>query len=66
MVRFTNDPYDTSKCVRIINPCQQAMYMKHGVYPIDIYIGYDNKMVFIFIKEETKLVYEKWLNYELK
>ena len=41
------------------------MYIKHGVHPIDIYIGYDNKMVFIFVKEETKIIYEKWLNYEL-
>ena len=65
MVRFTDEPYDVTKCVRIINPLQQTMYMKHGVYPIDIYVGYGGKMVFIFLRDETKLVYEKWLNYEL-
>lgn len=65
MVRFTNEPYDASKCVRIVNPVQQAMYMKQGVYPIDIYVGFDDKTVFIFLRESTKDVYKKWLNYEL-
>ena len=64
MVRFTTDEYDASKCVRIVNPVQQAIYMKHGVYPIDIYVGYSNKVVFIFLKEETKEVYEKWLKHD--
>lgn len=64
MVRFTTEYYDASKCVRIVNPAQQAMYMKHGVYPIDIYVGYNSKIVFLFVKDDTKDVYEKWLNHD--
>lgn len=66
MVRFTDEPYDASKCVRIVNPAQQYRYMKHGIYPIDIYPGYGDRNVFIFYKEDTQEVYEKWINHELE
>lgn len=65
MVRFTDEPYDVSKCVRIVNPAQQYKYMKHGVYPIDIYPSYDGRNVFIFYRDDTKEVFDKWVNHEL-
>lgn len=65
MIRYTNELYDASKCVRIINYIQANKYMKNGVYPIDIYPGYDNKIVFIFLKESTKDLYERWISHEL-
>lgn len=66
MVRFTNERYDVTKCRRIVNPKQAALYMKHGVYPVDIYIGYDNIIVYVFVDSQTKELYEQWINYSLK
>jgi hypothetical protein len=39
--------------------------------PKDIYVSVDNKtdekiLVYIFLKEDTREAYSKWLNYELK
>lgn len=65
MIKFVNDLYDASKCVRIVNPSQQYKYMKHGIYPIDIYPGYDGRIVYVFIKDETKEIYQKWIDHEL-
>jgi hypothetical protein len=62
--------YITSEIVRIINPKQYLSYIKHGVYPIDMYASMDEKtnniiLAMIFLKEDTSEVYKKWCNYEL-
>ena len=62
--------YIPSEIVRIINPKQYLSYIKHGVYPIDMYSSMDEKtnniiLAMIFLKEDTSEVYKKWCNYEL-
>lgn len=64
MVRFTEENYDTKKCVRIVNPKQCAAYMRHGVNPIDIYANNDT-MVFIFLRDETKELFQRWIDHTL-
>lgn len=50
--------------VKIVNGLQATMYISHNVKPIDIFVGYGNKLVYVFDKKETKEVWRKWLNYE--
>lgn len=63
-------PYTEKEVCRIVNPKQYNLYMKHRVFPIDIYpsIGSDQKdvIVYIFLIEETKELYNKWLNHTLE
>lgn len=49
--------------IAIVNYKQASMYIKHGVKPIDLY--YDGVLVFVFNRDETKEVYDKWCKYEL-
>ncbi|MBC5995483.1 hypothetical protein H8923_01805 [Romboutsia hominis] len=50
--------------VRILNPKQAGLYIKHGVKPIDII--YTDALVFIFEKnKKTVELHRKWLNREL-
>lgn len=50
--------------VRILNPKQAGLYVKHGVKPIDLI--YTDALVFIFEKNEvTSDLHRKWLNREL-
>jgi len=39
--------------------------MKNGVNPVDLYVDADDNLVMIFLKSETKELYEKWRRYEL-
>ena len=62
--------YDNKDVVRIFNPKQRDLYLMNGIMPKDIYVSVDNKteekiLVYIFLKEETREAYSKWLNYEL-
>lgn len=62
--------YTATEVVRIVNPKQAKKYIQLGIYPIDMYVSYIDKtdttaIVMIFLKEDTKEAYEKWLNYEL-
>lgn len=62
--------YNLNEIIRIINPKQCLLYIKSGVYPIDMYTSVDERtnnavLVMIFLKEETTEVYKKWCNYEL-
>lgn len=52
------------------NPKQSLLYIKNGVYPIDMYASIDDKtnnsiLAMVFLKEDTADVYKKWCNYEL-
>ena len=56
--------------MRIVNPKQYLLYIKNGVYPIDMYTSIDEDtnniiLAVVFLKEETTEVYKKWCNHEL-
>lgn len=51
--------------IKIPNYLQAKLYMKHGVFPIRCEYGYDDKIIFVFDKEESKEVYIKWRKREL-
>lgn len=57
-----NEPF-----VKVINPLQFKLYMKHGVKPIDMYYNPSNdRVIFIFTVRETEELYKLWCNRELK
>ena len=63
--------YTQKEVVRIVNPKQCLLYIKNGIYPIDIYTSIDDEtdnatLAMIFLKENTSEVYKKWCNYELQ
>lgn len=63
--------YDNKDVVRIFNPKQRDLYLINGIMPKDIYTSIDKNtdekiLVYIFLKEDTREAYNKWLNYELK
>lgn len=62
--------YFSNEVVRIVNPKQYLLYIKNGIYPIDVYTSIDEKtsnsiLVMIFLKENTMEVYQKWCSYDL-
>ena len=63
-------PYTEKEVCRIINPKQRDLYIKHRVFPVDIYpsVTDDGKdiNVYIFLLEDTKEVYKKWLDHTLE
>ena len=72
MVKTNLKPRDylPHEVVRIVNPKQSLLYIKNGVYPIDMYVSIDEKtnnsiLAMVFLKEDTYEVYQKWCNYEL-
>nr|DAP28267.1 MAG TPA: hypothetical protein [Bacteriophage sp.] len=62
--------YLPHEVVRIVNMKQALLYIKSGIYPIDIYTSIDDKtnnaiLAMVFLKKDTSEVYKKWCNYEL-
>lgn len=67
---LTGKPYAAQDVVRILNPKQQLLYVKAGLYPLDLYTSIDEKtdkdvLVMIFSREESYPLYQKWCNHEL-
>ena len=63
--------YLPHEVVRIVNMKQCLLYVKSGVYPIDIYASIDEEtdnaiLAMVFLKSDTTEVYKKWCNYELE
>lgn len=68
---LTGELYATQDVVRILNPKQQLLYVKAGLYPLDLYQSIDEKtdkdvLVMIFSKEESYPLYQKWCDHELE
>ena len=62
-------PYSEKEVCRIVNELQYKKYVKNRVFPIDMYPGITSEgkdiIVYIFLREETKDLYQKWLDHEL-
>jgi len=61
--------YTEKEVCRIINPKQQKLYLKNGAFPIDLYPSIDKSgndvIVYIFLRDETRELYNLWKNYKL-
>lgn len=69
--KLTNKKYLASDVVRIVDPQQCKKYIKAGAYPVDMYVTKDlysdnEILVMLFNKEETRELYIKWKNHELR
>ena len=69
--KISGNEYSLNNIVRIVDPKQQKLYIKSGVYPIDMYVTKDlysdnDILVMLFSKEDTKELYIKWKNHELR
>ena len=68
---LSNEKYSLNDMVRVIDPLQSKLYIKAGAYPVDMYVTkdfYSNNevLVMLFRKDETRELYVKWKNHELK
>lgn len=63
------DYYKDEVC-RIVNQKQMKLYVKNKVFPIDMYASIDENgndiIVYIFLREKTKDLYQAWLSHELE
>lgn len=68
---ITGEKYYLRDYVRVLDQKQQKLYIKHEVYPIDMYTTTDIetkevKLVMLFSREESQPLYILWKNRELK
>jgi hypothetical protein len=57
-----NEPF-----VKVINPLQFKLYMKHGVKPIDMYYNpSSDRVIFIYKNSDTQELYKLWNERRLK
>lgn len=69
--KTSGKPYSLKDIIPIRDPKQQKLYIKHEVYPIDMYTSTDtvtgeDKLVMLFSRTESKPLYVLWQNHELK
>ena len=69
--KISGKQYLLKDIIRVIDPKQQKLYIKHEVYPIDMYTTTDietgeDKLVMLFYKKESQPLYILWKNRELK
>lgn len=68
---ITGKYYQLKEVVRVVDPKQCRLYIKHSVYPIDIYTTTDietgeDKLVMLFSRQQSQPLYVLWKNRELK
>ena len=63
---ITGKRYNPIECVYIKNPVQTAKYIKYRLPLLDLIVGDDDKLTFVFDKESSKSLYQLWLTHELK
>lgn len=68
---ITGKYYQLKDVVRVVDPKQCRLYIKHSVYPIDMYTTTDietgeDKLVMLFSRQQSQPLYILWKNRELK
>lgn len=68
---ITGKCYQLKDVVRVVDPKQCKLYIKHSVYPIDMYTTTDietgeDKLVMLFSRQQSQPLYILWKNRELK
>ena len=77
--KLNGKPYYLKDVARVEDQKQQKLYIKHDVYPVDMYTttdvlidentgeeGVKDKLIMVFSREESKPLYILWKNRELK
>lgn len=63
---ITGKSYITENTCVILNVAQVAAYLDNGAPLLDIYVGRERKLCFVFPKNEmTKHLFDKWVKHEL-
>ena len=54
--------------IKIVNKWQVAFYIERGVQPIRVELGYNSRLVFVFLKEDTirTQCWEQWKEYTIE
>ena len=64
--RITGKQYNPENACIILNVAQVAAYLDNGAELLDIFVGRDRKLCFVFPKNDvTKELHDKWINYQL-
>ena len=59
--------YKPSDVVAVQDMWQLVLYMRNGAKPVDLFISNESqRLVALFLKSETRDLYEKYRRYELK
>lgn len=64
--KITGKLYEPTNMVHIINPTQSALYYSNGAELVDMFVGKDYKWVWVFDREATKDLYDKYCKWELR
>ena len=77
--KLNGKPYYLKDVARVEDQKQQKLYIKHDVYPVDMYTTTDvlidentgeevakDKLIMVFSREESRPLYILWKNRELK
>ena len=52
--------------IRILNKHQVAFYIERNVFPVRVELGYGSRLVFVYLREETKEVWQEWKAYTVQ
>lgn len=64
--QITGKSYTPEDTCIILNVAQVAAYLDNGAPLLDVYVGRNRKLCFVFPKsEQTKILFDKWVKHEL-
>lgn len=52
--------YKDEDIIHLLNPRQVYFYLENNIHPLWLETGRDNKIVFVFEKKPTLLLFKKW------
>ena len=63
---LTGRSYNMEDVCIILNMAQVAAYMTNGAQLLDVFVGREKKLCFVFPRNEvTKALFDKWVKHEL-
>lgn len=57
---------DNKETIKILNKKQAEAYIRNGLEPIRVFLGFDNWVVYEFDRKSSKPFFDRWCKHELR
>ena len=63
----SNVEKNQDEIIKIVNKQQVVFYLERGnVAPIRVELGYNDRLVFVYLRKDTKEVWQEWKSYTVQ
>ena len=70
VIKMCNEKFNVEnnkeEIIKIVNKNQVVFYIQRNVFPVMVQLGFDDRLVFVFLKKDTVQCWQEWKAYTVQ